>query len=128
MEKKDALLMLLLAGAGGYAVYANWEPIRLKLGLDDLHPGRIKAVQLAKEANSFEAYSVNSVVLRDREANGEIKLQGEPWSATEIKRPRYRVTCTFFEKGQRKVHRFAVDVASGAVLYEGLDDGKPAPR
>ena len=128
MEKRDAFLLLVLSGASGYGVYANWATLRVKLGLDDMHPGRIKALQLAKDANTFEPYSVNSVVLRDRASNGEINLQGEPWSATEIQKPRYRVTCTFLEKGERKVHCFTVDIAAGGVTYEGLDDSKPAPR
>ena len=128
MEKKDTILLLVLAAAGAYAVHTHWDTIRTKLSLDDLQPGRIKAVQLAKDAISFEAYVVNWMVLRDRVANGEIKVQGDPWLATEIKKPKFRVTCTYVERGERRVHLFTVDIASGAVAYEGLDEGKPAPR
>ena len=134
MEKKDALLMLLLAGAGGYAVFANWETIRLKLGLDDLHPGRIKAMELAKKAYSFEQNTANSVVLRVREDNGEIKLQGEPWSGVEIKAPRYRVTCTYVENGEPKDKRTArarpVAVSfdrAGVKLGQTLHQVEPEP-
>jgi hypothetical protein len=128
MERKDVFFLLVLAGAGAYAVHANWDKIHEKLGLGDMYPGRIKAIQLAKEAISFEEYTANWAVLRDRQANGEIKVQGEPWDAVEIKKPRYRVTCTYIEKGARRVHRFTVDVGSSSVVYEGLDDGKAAPR
>jgi hypothetical protein len=128
MEKKDKLFVLLVALGGAYAVHANWDRIRERLGLEDMYPGRIKAMQLAKSSHNFQAYAVNWAVLRDREANGEIKTNGDPWAATEIEKPRYRVTCTYTEQGERRVHRFTVDVGTGSVTYHGLDETKPAPR
>jgi hypothetical protein len=128
MERKDAFMMLLLLGGGGYAVYANWTAISTKLGLDDFYPGRIKAIQLAKEANSFEQYRSNWTAVQARMKNGEIKGLADPWNATEIAAPKYRVTCTFFEEGERRVHVFLVDVGTRAVQYQGLDESRPAPR
>lgn len=124
MEKKDAILMLLLAGGGAYAVHANWATIRAKLGVDDFYPGRIKAMQLAKDACTFDPPTANWVVLRDRAKNGEIQLQGDPWRAVEIAKPRFRVTCTWKEAGDLQVHTFAVDIGSNAVAYEGLVERK----
>lgn len=128
MQRKDAIILLVLALGGAYAVRTNWDAIREKLGLDDLQPGHIKAMQLAKNARTFDTYNPNWTALRDREASGEIKVAGDPWHSTEIGNLRFRVTCTYVEKGERRVHVFQVDTASGTVTYEGLDEGKPAPR
>lgn len=128
MQKKDAMFLLVLAGAGAYAIHANWEAIHTRLGLGDIYPGRIKAVQLAKDAMTWANYGANWVVLRDRAEAGEIVVKGDPWHAEEIAKPRYLVTCTYLEGGEQRVHRFTVDVGTNAVVYEGLDAGKPAPR
>lgn len=128
MEKKDALLLLVLAGAGAYAVSTHWDTICAKLGLDDLRPGRLKATELAKNAFTFAPPSPNWLALRDREKNGEITLPKEPWSAAEIHDPRYSVTCTWVEDGRAHVHVFTVDIGFAAVTYEGEREAKPAPR
>ncbi len=124
MDKKQAVLLLVLAGGAGYAVHTNWDTIKVTLGLDDLRPGRIRALQMVKDAKAFDQYRANWMVVQDRKQNGEIEVVGEPWHAVEVAHPRYRVTCTFVEDGERLVHAFAVDIVSGDVAYEGLDDGK----
>ena len=128
MEKKDAIFLLALLGAGGYALHANWDTIKVKLGLDDLRPGRIRAMHLAKEGNQFDAYRTNWMVVKGREENGEIKVSGDPWNAAEVANPRYRVTCTYVENGERRVHVFSVDIASAVVTYEGLEAHPAAPQ
>lgn len=128
VEKKDAILLLLAAGVGAYAVHANWDTLRVKLGLDDLRPGLIKAMRLAKDAHTFDPTTTNWVYLRDRANNGEITLKGDPWESTEVGALNYRVTCTFTENGEAKVHVFAADIGKNALTYQGLDQSTPAPR
>jgi hypothetical protein len=128
MEKRDAFLLLVLAGAAAYGVHANWDTLRVKLGLDDLSPDRVKAIRLAKDAFTFASTTANWVVLRDRAANGEIKVESEPWRAVERTATTYRVTCTWTEDGQQHVHVFAVDIGRSSVEYEGLEAASPAPR
>lgn len=128
MERKDALLLFVLAGAGAYAAWTHWDTICARLGIDDLHPGRLRATELAKNAFTFAPPSPNWIALRDREKNGEITLAKDAWSATEIRDPRYRVTCTWVEDGQQRVHTFTVDVGFAVVTYEGEADANPAPR
>lgn len=128
MERKDTIFLFVLVGAGAWAVHANWDVICEKLGVEDFYPGRIKAAQLAKDATTFEPPMANWVVVRDRAENGEITVQGEPWRATEIAAPKFRVTCTYTEGGEPCVHLFTVDIASSAVTYDGLAEKQPAPR
>ena len=128
MEKRDAFLLFVVAGAGAYGAYANWDTLRVKLGLDDLSPQHLKAIRLAKDAFTFGPPNSNWVTLRDRAANGEITVGNDPWRATVCAGSAYRVTCTWTEDGQQRVHVFAVDIGRSTVDYEGLEEGKPAPR
>jgi hypothetical protein len=128
MEKRDAFLLFVLAGAGAYAVHANWDTLRVELGLDDLSPQHTKAIRLAKDAFTFAPTTANWVTLRDRAANGEIEVAGEPWRATGRTGSVYHVTCTWTEDGRQRVHGFAVDIGRSTVEYEGLEGGDPAPR
>ena len=128
MEKRDALLLFVLVGAGAYAAHANWDTLSEKLSFDDLSPQRLKAIRLAKDAFAFAPATSNWVTLRDRAANGEITVSSDPWRVTERTAPVYCVTCTWTEDGQQRVHVFAVDTGRSTVDYEGLEEGKPAPR
>lgn len=117
-----------MAGAVAYGTHANWHTIRDKLGLEDQRPGNLQAIELAKNAKSLDKCDTNAKVLKDRDANGEIKVEAGAWRATELADLRIRVTCKFSVLGEQHVHRFVVDNASGAVSYEGLDQAAPAPR
>ncbi|GAB4153205.1 MAG: hypothetical protein Fur0037_22010 [Planctomycetota bacterium] len=129
MEKKDIALLLFLIGGAGYGVHANWDLIVAKLGLDDLRPGRIKAVELAKKARIFEQYRSNWEVLKDWRASERIAVLGDPWSAEKIDDRHYAVYCSFREEGEPHRHRFDVDLPSGAVTYAGeVEPAAPAPR
>ncbi len=126
MEKRDSLLLLALAGAGAYGVFTHWDTIREKLGVEDFYPGRLKAIQLAKNAYNWAPPTPNWIVLRDREKNGDITLAKDAWHATEIKDPKFRVTCTWTESGERHMHVFAVDIGFSSVVYEGEAEIQPA--
>lgn len=126
MERRDVFILLLAAGGIGYAVYNNWDLVREKLGLDDLYPGRIKAIELAKKAYSLESYRTNWEVLHDRERTGEIKVIGDPWLADPIEKPWYVVTFTFKEAGQPRRYVFHVNVATMATVLKAKQTGADA--
>ncbi|HLQ37019.1 MAG TPA: hypothetical protein VK348_04415 [Planctomycetota bacterium] len=129
MDKKDTLVLLLVLAAGGYAVHANWPKIRLKLGLNDLNPGRIRAMELAKKSFDFDQNRDNTTVLTDRRANGEIQLPADPWSAEPIDEGHFRVFLSFTETGEPHRLLFNVDIHSGRVVWASEDVGaKAAPR
>jgi hypothetical protein len=128
MSKRDFFLMLVLCGGAGYGIHANWDKIQAKLGLDDLRPGRVKAIELCKKAQSFEQYRSNWEVLRDRVANEEIQVVGDPWTATAVDEKHYRVILSFKLEGQLRRHAFDVDMVTNVVVYAGELDEPPAPR
>lgn len=127
MSKRDFLLMLVLCGGAGYGIHANWDKIQAKLGLDDLRPGRVKAIELTKQARSWEQYRSNWEVLRDRVANEEVQVVGDPWSATAIDDRHYRVVLTFKMDSQLHRYAFDVDLVTNVVEYAGELDDPPAP-
>lgn len=130
MERRDKLFLLLVLGGGAYAVHTNWETIRDKLGLDDLAPGRIKAMELAKKNYNFERSIPNWQVVANLEANKEIEVDGDPWAAERIENDQWRVTCTYWQRGRQVQHLFRVNVNTGAVAWMGEQDldRPPKPR
>ena len=127
MEKRDAVVLLLLLG-GGYAVYANWDTIAAKLDLDELDPRTIKAIDLAQKDSSFERNVANRLFLESRRVSGEIELAADPWQAEAIGGQDYRVTVRWVEGGEPVVHGFSVNIATRTVVYDGLVDEAAAPR
>jgi hypothetical protein len=116
MERRDALVLLLLLSGGSYAAYTHWGAISARLGLDDLHAGRVRAMELVKKSNDIDRHRTNLEVMQTRAANGEIETKGDPWQADPTEGTNYRVTCT-------------VDVANGAVVWHGESDApNAAPR
>ena len=115
MERKDKMILLVLALGAGYAGFVHWDWISAKLSLDDLSPGRIKAIDLAKKDLTFDGLQANSLVMRERARNGEIKMEEEPWEATRIDENRFVVVVAFIEDGLPKSHRFDVNIATGGV-------------
>lgn len=119
MGKKDTVFMLLVLGGAGYGIHANWDAVKVKLGLDDLSPGRIKAIELTKKARGFEQYRSNWEVLRDWQSGEQIQVVGDPWQAEPVDDQHWRVYCTYKEAGQMRRHQFDTNVASGVVEYVG---------
>ena len=129
MERRDAIVLLLVLSGGGYAVYSHWDSISARLGLDDLHSGRVKAMELVKKSNDIDRLHTNGDVMRDRAATGEIEMKGDPWQADPTEGPNYRVTCTYTVRGAPRCEAFTVNVTTGAVVWLGEGDvPKAAPR
>jgi len=126
MERRDQMILLLLAAVAGYATYANWPAIAESLRLDDLSPGRVKAMHMAKKDMSFDGLQPNSLVLRNRAKNNEIKLGEDPWTATRIEGDRWLVTVSYSQDGQWVNQQFDCNTATGVVKL--IPQGAQPPR
>ena len=120
------LPLLLLAAGAGYATYTNWDFIKEKLSLDDLTPGRVKAIDMAKKDYTFDGLQPNSIVLSQRARNNEIKLSDDPWTASRINTDRWLVTLTYQQEGQVVTHQFDCNIATGNVKL--VPQGAQPPR
>jgi hypothetical protein len=129
MERRDAFVLLLVLSGAGYATYTHWDAISARLGLDDLHAGRIKAMELVKKSYDIDHHRTNWEVMQGRAGVGEIEIAGDPWQADPTEGSNYRVTCSYTERGARRCQTFSVDIANGAVVWNGETDApKAAPR
>jgi hypothetical protein len=126
MERRDKLVLLLLLAGAGWAGYEHWDTIVAKLGLDDLSPGRVKAIDLAKRDLTFERVRSNQLVLDERVRLGEIVATEHAWSAVRIGGGRFLVTYDYKERGVAQKYQFEVDTATNAVTL--VDNGPPSPR
>jgi hypothetical protein len=115
MERKDIWLLVLIAAGAGYATYTNWDVIKEKLSLDDLTPGRVKAIDMAKKDYTFDGLQPNSLVLNQRAKNNEITLPEDPWTAKRIDGDRWLVTLVYSEGGQAVKRQFDCNIATGIV-------------
>lgn len=127
MEKRDAFILLLVLGGGGYAAHEHWDVIAEKLSFADLSPGRLKAISLAKESNDFDRGFHNWQWLQARAKRREIELAAEPWDADPIAGEVYAVRVRWVDDGDAIVARFRVDIANRTVHYES-DDEPASPR
>ena len=111
MEKRDIMFLLLLVGGAGYAAYDNWDSISTELGLKELDPERLKAIDLAKKGYHFGQGLTNWQHLQSRKDLGEIEISGNPWTAEPMKGAAYQVIVTWDEAGEVIEHGFRVDIA-----------------
>ena len=119
MSKQAALLTVLVLGGGGYAVYANWEDISRKLGLGDLSPDHIRAVDLAKSARTLDRYTTNYEVIRERVRQEKLKVEGEGWVAEHRSGQRYEVRFAYTDpEWGDGAYVFLVDIGSRDVVLE----------
>jgi hypothetical protein len=126
MERKDTMILLLLAAVAGYATYAHWPAIAQRLSLDDLSPGRVKAMDMAKKDMSFDGLQPNSLVLRNRAKNNEIKMGEDPWAATRIEGDRWLVTVSYSQDGTWVTQQFECNIGTGNVKL--VPQGAQPPR
>jgi len=127
MERRDAVILLLLLSGGVYYGSTHWEEIKEKLGLDDLTPGRIKAIELTKQQFTFDRYRQNGILIQERTHSGEILCAQDPWQAQRVRDNHFIVVCSFREDGKDHHRRFEVDVGSGAVVDLGEAPTPPLP-
>ncbi|MCB9877624.1 MAG: hypothetical protein H6835_08505 [Planctomycetes bacterium] len=125
MEKRDAVFLLALLGAGGYATWAHWDTISARLGLDEFEPGGIKAVSLAKNGFDFEAGTANWQYLQTRADQDEIELPHDAWTAQSAGDNRFVVTARWREHDLEQRREFDVDIVTCAVAYRGEDPAPP---
>jgi hypothetical protein len=128
MEKRDALFLLLALGGGGYAAYTHWDVIAEKLSFADLSPGRLKAVELAKDSNDFDRGFRNWQWLQTQKKNGLLQMAEDPWSAEPIAGEEYTVLARWVDDGEPMVVSFRVNIAKRTVAYDGALGGAAAPR
>jgi hypothetical protein len=125
MERKDKLILLLLLAGAGYFGYTHWDTISITLGLDDIAPGRVKAIDLAKREQSFQRGRPNSIVLADQVRSGDIVMDHDAWQAQRLHGDVFLVLCNYRERGERHCHRFEVDVATNGVTLLEDEDAQP---
>ena len=131
MERRDQFLLLLALGGAGYAVHANWDMIAEKLSISDLSPGRIKAMELAKDSSNFQEGATNWQYMQMRSKQGHIRMAtGSPWSADLIKGDEFRVIARWFEveDDANVAYGFRVNPLRRTVIYEGQITDPAAPR
>ena len=128
MERRDTFLLLLALAGGGYATYANWDTIYDTLGLADLAPGKVRAITLAKRANTLHRTRPNWEILDERLRTGEIEMpeDGSGWHSEAIAGERFYVRCNYLEDGEPVSLHFRVDVTKESV--EELESPPAAPR
>lgn len=129
MEKRDALFLLLVLGGAGYAGYTHWDVIAEKLSFADLSPGRLKAIDLAKDASDLGQGFTNWQYLQTLAKQKEIELPAEPWSAEPIAGESYRVYARWSADGDTVLATWQVDVAERTVRRQDAAAFEPAsPR
>ncbi|HEX6810973.1 MAG TPA: hypothetical protein VF384_05045 [Planctomycetota bacterium] len=115
MERRDMGILMLVALGAGYAAFVNWDTIAEKLSLDDLSPGRVKAIDMAKKDMTLDSLQANSLVLRERARIGEIRMSEDPWTASRIEENLWLVVMDYTAGGEPHQYRFHVNVATGVV-------------
>jgi hypothetical protein len=112
MSKKKTLLAAVLLGTAGYGVHQNWGLIRAALGLDELSPEMLRAIDLAKSDYDLDRYMSNHefIARRVRQAKGKVHVDG--WSAERKSDTLFLVRFGFAEDGERFDWRFLVDVGA----------------
>ena len=134
MQKRDALFLLLVAGAGGYAAWKHRGWICEKIGYRDLDPGRLKAIRLAKDSGCMGSGRTNWQHIQDRRRSGLIRFEGEPWVADPIQgqgeEQIYLVSIAWddVEDEEHVTCRFQVDLASSSVEQLESERAPASPR
>jgi hypothetical protein len=120
---------------GGMAVHRNWDAISATLGLESIAPGMLRAVDLAKSANTLDRYRSNYAVIQARVRDGAGRIEAGDWQGSKRTDRLYLVTFPFTENGEPDGYWFEVDIGSlevrnirGDQKLEVLYGVPPAPR
>ena len=130
MERRDQFLLLLALGGAAYFAHANWDLITEKLSISDLSPGRIKAMELAKDSSNFQEGATNWQYMQMRSKQGHIRMAPGPWSADLIKGDEFHVIARWFEVEDDAdvAYGFKVNPLRRTVIYEGQIPVPATPR
>ena len=128
MEKSHAIVLVLALGGAGYGLYVKWPAITAKLGLQDFDPSALSAMDLAKNAHTFQPDCTNWQYLDTQKALKRIKWRNDPWSAAPIEGRRYRVFARWIADEKEVAVAFTVDVPNRTVVFDGEVPPATAPR
>ncbi len=125
MESGGKFLLLLALGGGGYYTHLHWDEISTACGLDELRPGKTKAIKLGREAQTIERGTPNWRVIDERIRSGRIEAVGDLWTADHKNSDLYIVHCCFRQNGDLFTQDFEVRLGSRAVTQLDLEAGAP---
>jgi hypothetical protein len=132
MGKAHVVMIVLALGGGGYGLYVKWPAITAKLGLQKFDPSAVTAIELAKNAKTFDPSTANWAYLNTQKSLKRIKWRNDPWTAVPIEGRRYRVLAcwTAVDQGDREVaYSFTVDVPNRSIAFDGeVPPPATAPR
>ncbi|HEB53757.1 MAG TPA: hypothetical protein ENI87_10945 [bacterium] len=128
METKDRIFVLLVLSGIGYAGYHYRDQIAERLGLRELEPGLVKAVELTRNDQSLHPGQRNWRHLQQRVKDGEIEMAADAWQVESLGGNQFAVRVTWQEYGETVVHRFDVDNNTAVVRHRGRIREPAAPR
>ena len=108
-------ILLLLSGGAGFYGHRHWDEITIRLGLDDLGPGRVKAIEIVKQDYTFERSRKNEVVVNAHVKGEEITPVGELWTAERRTDDLYVVHLNYKENADVCTQDFEVTLSTGEV-------------
>ena len=111
MSWKGVVVLCVLVG-GGFAVQQNWDTISEELGLAELSPEHVRALELAKAAYTLDNARTNYAVIDARVAQSGAVIEAEGWKAERRSERLFLVTFRFTEDGREDGYWFQVDVGS----------------
>ena len=112
MNKRAAALTLALAIGGGYAISANWDAIRDGLGLAEISPEHLRAIDLAKSDYNLSHHLTNHAVIDGRVRSSRKLGRVIGWHAERELGDVFLVTYLFKEDGVQHGYYFEVNVGS----------------
>ena len=113
--KKGTLLTLALLAAGAYGLAENWDSFLEALGMGEVSPEALRAINIAKADYSLDRMRTNHEVIDGRVKNLEGPVDVVGWQAERKTRTLFLVTFLFTQNGVTDGFYFEVDVGSTQV-------------
>ena len=114
MDKTKAGLAILLLGAAGYGIHANWDQISEQFGFDYVSPVPLRAIEMAKSGFTINAYNTNYRSIQTQLKDSGGVMLG--WEAVEITESLYLVYCNYREDDTKRAWVFEVDASAGEAV------------